>query len=511
MTGTELLELEGEPGRFTAKLQQQPRFIDLAKCTSCGECAKVCPVELPSEYDEGLSIRKAAYKSYAQAIPGAYAIQKIDKAPCRLGCPAGLNVQGYVQMVKAGNYERALEIIMEELPLPGILGRVCPHGCEDACRRAEVEDSVAIRDLKRLAADQFDPRNVKLECLPPRKEKVAIIGSGPAGLSAAYHLARNGILSTIYEALPQPGGMLRVGIPAHRLPRNILDQEIELITNLGVEIKCNTPLGPELTIDSLLADGYKAVYLALGAHKGIELAIPGEKAAGVRQGVDFLREVNLTGKTEVGNKVAIIGGGNVAIDVSRSAVRLGAKEVTIIYRRTRAEMPAWEEEIQAAEAEGTSIVYLAAPQEVLLKDGKVVGLRCIKMELTEPDSSGRKRPVPIPGSEYDIEIDQLIPAIGQRPDLSALEDVTGLKFSRWGTVEVDAITCATDMDGVFAGGDLQSGPWIAIGAVAAGREAAESIIRYIDKADLKEGREPLPSKEPAYRPIPTDGVKTPPG
>jgi heterodisulfide reductase subunit A-like polyferredoxin len=333
---------------------------------------------------------------------------------------------------------------------------------------------------------------------------VAIIGSGPAGLSAAYHLARKGILSTIFEALPEPGGMLRVGIPAHRLPREVLDREIELICNLGVEIKTHSPLGPEMSIDDLMNNGYQAVYLALGAHKGIDLGIPGENARGVRQGVDFLREVNLEGTAEVGNRVAIIGGGNVAIDVSRCAVRLWAQEVMILYRRTRAEMPAWEEEIQAAEAEGVTVTYLCAPQEVLTTDGQVSGLRCIRMELGEPDSSGRRRPVPIPGSEYEIEIDQLIPAIGQTPDLSALEDVADLAFSKWGTAEVDPVTYETGRQGLFAGGDLQTGPWVAIGAIAAGREAAESIVRYLDGRDMAEGRSSLTNENAVYRPIRAD-------
>jgi len=449
-----------------------------------------------------LSVKRAAFKQYAQAIPGAFAIHKADKAPCRLACPAGLNVQGYVQMVKEGKYHEALEIIMEDLPLPGVLGRICPHGCEDACRRAEKDAAVAIRDLKRLAADRVDPRELTIPCAPPRAETVAIVGSGPAGLSCAYHLARKGIRSTIFEALPAAGGMLRVGIPSHRLPREVLDREIEVITNLGVEIKTDTALGRDITMDGLFAEGFKAVYLALGAHKGIELGVPGERADGVRQGVDFLREVNLTGMTWVGRRVAIIGGGNVAIDVSRSAVRLGAEEVTIIYRRTRTEMPAWEEEIRAAEAEGAGITYLAAPQEILTRDGRVSGLRCIRMELTEPDSSGRRRPVPIPGSEFEIECDQIIPAIGQRPDLSSLEEITGLTFSRWGTVEANAISYATERPGVFAGGDLLTGPWVAIGAIAAGKEAAESILRFVDGRDMAEGREPVKNEHPRYRPMP---------
>jgi NADPH-dependent glutamate synthase beta subunit-like oxidoreductase len=298
------MDLEGDPGNFTARVVTEPRFVDLSKCTSCGECANVCPVELPDAYNEGLNNRKAAFKQYAQAMPGAYAIQKADNAPCRKACPAGLNVQGYVQMVKQGKYREALEIIMEALPLPGVLGRICPHGCEDACRRKEVDQPIAIRDLKRLAADMVDPRDVEVPLAEPRSEQVAVIGSGPAGLSAAYHLARKGIRSTIFEALPEAGGMLRVGIPDHRLPREVLDREIEVITNLGVEIKTDTPLGEDLTVEGLLGDGYGAVYLAMGAHKGIEMGIPGEKARGVRQGVDFLREVNLTGSADAGNKVA---------------------------------------------------------------------------------------------------------------------------------------------------------------------------------------------------------------
>ncbi len=504
LTMTEIESLTGEEGDFTVKLKQQPRFIDLSKCTACGECANVCPVELPSRFDEELRDRKAAFKLYPQAMPSGFSIEKKDKAPCRLTCPAGLNVQGYVQMVKQGKYEEALEIIMEQLPLPGVLGRVCPHECENACRRCEVDEPVAIRDLKRLAADSFDPRKVKIDCAAKIGKKVAIIGSGPAGLSAGYHLARKGVDSVIFEALPQAGGMLRVGIPDHRLPREVLDKDIEVITNLGVEIRLNTRLGKDFTVDSLLADGFDAVFLGLGAHKGITLGIPGEDLDGVRQGVDFLRELNLTGKTRVGKRVGIIGGGNVAIDVARAALRMGAEEVTLLYRRTRKEMPAWEEEIHAAEEEGTQIVYLAAPQKLIEENGKVKAVRVIKMELGEPDASGRRRPVPVPGSEYDMEIDQLIPAIGQRPDLSALENLTGLKISKWDTTEVNPVTLATDREGVFAGGDVQTGPSVAIAAVAAGMEAAESIYRYLKGLDMEEGRQLPQVNNPQYRPVPDE-------
>jgi heterodisulfide reductase subunit A-like polyferredoxin len=495
VTNAEITGLEGKPGHFTVKVHQHPRYVDPAKCTSCGECATACPVVLPNNYDLGLSERKAAYKLYAQAIPGAYAIEKGDKAPCRLACPAGLNVQGYVQMVRQGKYKEALQIIMQELPLPGVLGRICPAGCEDVCRRAELDDPIAIRSLKRLAADQFDPREIEIPCASARPEKVAIIGSGPAGLSCAYHLARQGITSTIFEASPEPGGMLRMGIPAHRLPREILDAEIEVITNLGVEIKTNTALGRDVSFDQLRSQGFHSIYLATGAHKGMQLGIPGEKAEGVRQGVDFLREVNLHGQARVGRHVVIVGGGNVAVDVSRAARRLGAEKVTILYRRTCDEMPALPEEVEGARCEGIEFVYLAAPQEILVQDGTVTGLRCIRMELGEPDSSGRRRPVPIPDSEFDLDCDQIIPAIGQQPDLSVFDDIQDLSFTRWGTIETDPVTFATGLEGVFAGGDLQTGPWVAIGAIAAGREAATSILRYLDGKDLSQGREALPEKE----------------
>jgi len=501
LTMTEIESVEGAEGDFTVRLQENPRYIDPEKCTACGECSNVCPVELPSQFDEELCGRKAAFKLYPQAMPSAYSIEKQDKAPCRLTCPAGLNVQGYVQMVKEGKFKESLEIIMEQLPLPGVLGRVCPHECEDACRRCQVDEPVAIRDLKRMAADNFDPRQVEIPCAEKIGKRVAIIGSGPAGLSAGFHLAKQGVDATIFEALSQAGGMLRVGIPDHRLPREVLDKDIEVVTNLGVELKLNTRLGRDFTVDSLLAEDYDAVFLGLGAHKGIELGIPGEELKGVCQGVDFLRELNLTGTTKVGKKVGIIGGGNVAIDVARSALRLGADEVTILYRRTRREMPAWEEEIIAAEDEGTKITYLAAPQKILEENNKVAGVRVIKMELGEPDSSGRRRPIPIPGSEYEICIDQLIPAIGQQPDLSALENLADLKISKWNTTEVHPLTLATDRLGVFAGGDVQTGPGVAISAIAAGMEAAESIVRYLTGRDMEEGRSLPIAEDPVYRPV----------
>ena len=504
LTSGDIESVEGEAGNFTVTLTQHPRYIALEKCPACGECGKVCPVDLPNRFDENLRDRKAAFKLYPQAMPSAWAIEKTDTAPCRLTCPAGLNVQGYVQMVKQGNYRQALEIIMEQLPLPGVLGRICPHECEDACRRCQVDAPVAIRDLKRLAADQFDPRDIEIPCDPKIGKKVAIIGSGPAGLSCGFHLAKKGVDAVIFEALPKPGGMLRVGIPDHRLPPEVLDKDIDVITNLGVSIHCHQRLGHDFTVDSLKAEGFDAVFLALGAHKGLSLGIPGEDLQGVRQGVDFLRELNLTGETETGTQVGIIGGGNVAIDVARSAVRMGAKNVTILYRRTRKEMPAWEEEICAAEAEGVVITYLAAPQMVLEKNGRVAGLRVIRMELGEPDSSGRRRPIPVPGSEYDIDIDQLICAIGQQPDISVIEDLAEVKITRWNTTEVDPVTLATDRAGVFAGGDVQTGPGVAIGAVAAGMEAAESIFRYLTGKDMAEGRDVPVAEEPVYRPVDPD-------
>ncbi len=457
---------------------------------------------MPSEFDQGLGPRKAAFKPYAQAIPGEYVIDKRDRSPCTQACPNHVNAHAYVALIAQGKYREAMEVILR--PFPGVIGRICPHPCETACRRGEVDEPVSICALKRFVADQVDIETLPVPDIEKREEKVAVIGSGPAGLTAAHFLALEGYQCTVFEARGRAGGMLRVGIPDYRLPPEVLDQEIRAITRLGVEIKLNTALGQDITIDGLIAEGYKAVFLAIGAHSNLQLNIPGEDAEGVIPGVGFLRQVNLGGLTGFDGRVVIVGGGDVAFDAARSAMRLGAEQVIILYRRTRAEMPAQQREVEEALAEGIDIQYLSAPQQILTKDNKVVGVLCIRMELAEPDSSGRRRPIPVPGSEFIVETEWVVPAIGQTPDSSFLADTAGVELSRWGTIEADPVTFATNVEGVFAGGDAHTGPWVAIGAVAAGREAAISISRYIRGEDLREGREPMEVPQENFVPIPED-------
>ncbi|MFZ5449884.1 MAG: FAD-dependent oxidoreductase [Thermodesulfobacteriota bacterium] len=508
LTLTEIEKLEGEAGHFTVTLTREPRYIDASKCNACGACSEACPVELPSDFDEGLGKRPAAYRHFPQAVPSTFAIKKYDRAPCVLTCPAAINVQGYLQLIKVGKYEEAVKLIMERLPLPGVLGRICPHPCEDQCRRREIDEPVAICNLKRFAADQVDLRAITPPLVVARTEKIAIIGSGPAGLACAYHLALKGYRPTIFEALPKAGGMLRVGIPDYRLPKDILDKEIDNILRMGVELRTNTALGRDFNLDGLLEEDYKAVFLGIGCHVGKPLGIEKEGAEGVIQGVEFLRRQNLGESPAVGKRLAVIGGGNVAIDVACTARRLGS-EVTIVYRRSREEMPAFAHEIEQAICEGVEIIYLAAPLKVVTgKDGKVAGLLCQKMELGEPDASGRRKPVPIAGATFELPVDMIVPAIGQEAAQNSLE-ACGVKTSRWGTIEVNEVTYETSRPGVFAAGDVHTGPWIAIEAVGGGIEAAESIDRYLRGVDLAAGRTKGKEAHQRWREIPKDATGQP--
>ncbi len=488
LTYSEVMEVKGEPGNFEVTVRKKPRFVDPSKCTGCGECPESCPVHIKSQFDEALVDRKAIYRPYAQAFPNIFTIEKGNRAPCGLTCPSGINVQGYVALIGAGKYKEALSLIWENLPLPRVLGRICPHPCEKECNRKDLDEPIAICELKRFVADQVPPGTIQLPKPEEKKEeKVAIVGSGPAGLTAAAYLALKGYPVTIFEALPVTGGMLYTGIPAYRLPRDVLADEIKAIQSLGVEIRTNSPIGPNLTIDDLFHQGYRSVFLGVGAHQDQKLKIPGEDNPNVIPGVVFLRKVNLGQKVEVGKRVAVIGGGNVAVDAARSALRLGAEEVTIIYRRSREEMPAYEEDVKEADEEGIKFQFLAAPTEILLKEGRISSLKCIRMELGEPDSSGRRRPIPVQGSDFLVEANTIIPAIGQTPDLSFLKGME-IETTTQGTIKVDPVTLQTSKKGVFAGGDAVSGPWIAIEAVAAGKEAAISIDRYLRGEDLLEGR-----------------------
>jgi len=440
---------------------------------------------MPSEYDLGLANRKATYKCYAQAIPGSFAIEKLDTAPCRMACPANLNVQGYVAMVKMGKYREAVEIVMKDAPFPGILGRICPHRCEKSCRRLELDAAISIRELKRVAADHVDLKELPVPEITPRNEKVAIIGSGPAGLTAAYFLALDGYQVNVYESMPEAGGMMRYGIPEHRLPRSVLDAEIENLERFGVKIHTNTAIGKDLTLEELREHGANSIFLAIGAWKGLKLRIPGEETPqGVSDVITFLQEIHLGNLKKVEGKVVVIGGGHSALDAARVALRLGASEANIIYRRSRAEMLAEPEEVEEAEKEGVKIHFLVAPIHISSENDTVVGIECIRTRLTEKDTTGRRRPIPIEGSEFFIEADHIIPAIGQEPDFGDLAKTQDLKVSKWNLLEVNPETLQTNIPEIFAGGDVISGPATVIEAVEAGQRAAKYIAQYLQGEEL---------------------------
>ncbi|MFO7715238.1 FAD-dependent oxidoreductase [Desulfosarcina sp.] len=487
LTYSEVTDVSGYIGNFQVTVTRKPRYIDAGVCTGCGECAKVCPVSLPSEWDEGLADRKAIYRAFPQAVPISFTIDKKDRAPCTTTCPAGINVQGYVQLIGQGKYRQAVELILKRLPLPGVLGRVCPHPCEGQCRRREVDAPLAIRDLKRFAADQVSTDDLPIPEIEDRPEKVAVVGSGPAGLTVAYDLRLKGYQITLFEALPALGGMLRVGIPDYRLPPGILDEEIDYLLRHGIDARTGARFGTDFDLAGLADQGYGAVFLAIGAHASLKLHIPGEETPhGVIDAIAFLREVNQGDRQPPGARVAVVGGGNVAIDAARVAKRLGADTVTVVYRRSEQEMPAYAEEIQGARDEGIEFATQTAPVRILAADGRVAGFECMRTELGPPDDSGRRRPIPVEGSAFVIDCDAVIPAIGQRTDMAWTKAVPELDLTARHTIAVNPQTMQTSIPHVFAAGDAVTGPATVIEAVAAGHKAAAAIERFLDNADLGE-------------------------
>lgn len=468
----------------TVKVIHYPGRVN-ENCTNCNVCYEVCPLKTVDR-TRTLFSRKAAYG--IRGVPTTYALER-ETPFCQTGCPAHLDIRGYVAKIAEGKFQDSVNIIRERLVLPAVLGRVCPHPCEDICRRNAFEGPISIRLLKRFVADwEWEKRGkIDLGKKPANennKYKVAIIGSGPAGLTVAYELAKRGYTTTIFEALPVAGGMLAVGIPSYRLPKDVLRREIDAVLDMGVELKLNTRVGKDVSFEELQKE-YDAIFVGVGAHECRKLGIEGEECRGSIPGVDFLREVNISPESVRSRfqdkRVIIIGGGDVAIDAARCALRLGSREVTMVYRRSRKEMPARDEEIEAAEEEGVAIKFMAAPTKILEKNGAVSGIECVEMELGEPDESGRRRPIPKEGSEFVIEGDIVVAAVGQYSDFSFLPEE--VKRTKWGIV-VDDTTAATSVPGVFAGGDAVTGPSIAIDAVAWGRRAAHAIDAYLHGKEI---------------------------
>ena len=485
---------------FRAKNAIRSNFaakIDKEKCVACGQCVENCQtnaIKLGQKNCINNPTVSDAYNSDV-SIPWDSKTYNIDyrtnrsdvmdsgTAPCKAVCPAHIPVQGYIKLASMGRYTEALELIKKENPFPAVCGRICNKACEQACTRGIVDASVAIDDIKKFIADKdldastrFVPKMLN-QIGRPYTEKIAVIGAGPAGLSCAYYLAVKGYPVTVFEKEDKLGGMLTLGIPGFRLDKAVVNAEIDILRELGVEFKTGVEVGKDVSLPQLRAEGYKAFYLGIGASRGTKLGVPGEELAGVFTGIDFLRDVNLEKPVSIGKRVAVVGGGNVAIDVARTALRLGAQDVTIVYRRSRDEMPAAADEIAEAEEEGVRFMYLAAPVEVL-GSGKVSGMKVEVMELGEADAKGRRKPVGT-GKFETLELDAVISAIGQKIDLGGISAGTGIQLSSKGAVMVDELCYQTGEPDVFAGGDVVTGPKFAIDAIAAGKEASISIHRYV--------------------------------
>ncbi len=471
--------------------------VDEAKCVACAQCVEVCPgnaLKLGQKLCATNDTSAPKYTkitetfNFAKAVNEDYRENREDvlpsgTAPCKAACPAHIPVQGYLKLAAQGRYTEALELIKTENPFPAVCGRICNKRCEAECTRGDVDEAVAIDEVKRFIADhdmheetRFVPKMVN-QIGRPYTEKIAVIGAGPAGMSCAYYLAQKGYPVTVFDRNPVPGGMLTLGIPSFRLEKDVLNAEIDILKEMGVEFRCGVEVGKDVTIQQLRGEGYKGFYLAIGAQKSAKLRIPGEELEGVLGGVDFLREVNLGNKPDIGRRCAVIGGGNVAMDVCRSAVRLGAEETYVFYRRSEAEMPADPEEVREAMEEGVKFRFLSAPVEIIGTDGRVSAIKIEKMELGEPDERGRRKPVGT--GEFEIvEIDSVIGAVGQTVDWGTL-DVGALKTTKKNTAEADSLTYQTAQPDIFVGGDCYTGPKFAIDAIAAGKEAAISLHRYV--------------------------------
>jgi len=521
-------------GTFQVKIRKKPTFVNPALCTGCRQCETACSVAVPDQFNFDLVARRAAYIAFPQAVPKKAVIERQGTSPCSFACPAGIKAHGYVALTRRGKYAEAFELILETTPLVGSLGRACYAPCEGECTRGRLEGPVSIRKIKRFLADRYyreHPEAVvkpsagtsagpaaeppaepagpaaELSAGPPPK-KVAVVGAGPAGLTCAFHLAKRGYQVKIFEKEPLPGGMLRTAIPAYRLPKDVLDRDIQNVTALGVKIETGAAVEDPA---ALLGQGFAAVFVAAGTGGTRRMGIEGENLEGVTGALDFLRAANRGEKIPLEGKTVIVaGGGNVAVDAARVARRLGAARVIVQYRRSREEMPAHDWEIAAAEEEGVQFQYLRAPQRFLGENGKLTHVESMKMKLGAPDAGGRRKPEPVPGTAHRIPAGLAILAVGLVPQTASFSPQLALKKD--GTIAADPGTLQTSVPGIFAGGDVVTGPATIVSAVAQGRRAAFFIDRYLKGEELQPAdfdyrlpavdREKVLGRQQSYRKLP---------